>query len=119
MNVVVLGASPDPSRYAYLAAKRLVAAGHQAIGVNPKLPQIPSLPVVRRVAELPPGQHTLTVYVSAQVSHAIADEVIDYGFKRVVFNPGSENPALMRRLADAGVEVVPACTLVMLSTGEF
>lgn len=119
MNVVVLGASSDPSRYSYLAAQRLLAAGHRAIGVNPKLPQVPGVPVVSRVADVPPGQHTLTVYLSPHNSDAVADEIIDYGFKRVIFNPGSQNAALMRRLADAGVEVVPACTLVMLSTGEF
>jgi hypothetical protein len=39
--------------------------------------------------------------------------------KRVIFNPGTENSALMQELAAAGVDAFPACTLVMLSTGQF
>jgi hypothetical protein len=39
--------------------------------------------------------------------------------KRVIFNPGTENPALMQQLAADGMEVEEACTLVMLHTGQF
>ena len=41
------------------------------------------------------------------------------GFRRVIFNPGSENFALAKRLEASGAEVVEACTLVLLATGRF
>jgi predicted CoA-binding protein len=117
--VAVLGASPKPSRYAYIAAQRLNAAGHRTIGINPQMSAVNGIEVVAEVPQLPPGVHTLTIYVSPEKSAALSDGIIDYGFTRVIFNPGAENPELAQRLRNAGVDVVEACTLVMLSTGEF
>jgi predicted CoA-binding protein len=119
MNVAILGASANPGRYAFKAAERLAAAGHQRIGVNPTLPQVPNLEVVPSIEALPREQHTLTVYVSPEKSSAIMNSILGYGFSRVIFNPGAENPNLEQRLRQAGVEVVEGCTLVMLSTGAF
>jgi predicted CoA-binding protein len=119
MDVVILGASSNPARYAYRAAERLKSAGHNIIGVNPALPEIPGVQVVKRIEELPPQQHTLTVYVAPTNSSSVADAIEKYAFKRVIFNPGSENPELAERLQAAGTHVVTACTLVMLATGQF
>jgi predicted CoA-binding protein len=80
---------------------------------------VPGVRVVSSIQELPQGQHTLTVYVAPANSTAIADTIVGYGFKRVIFNPGSENPALTERLRGKGTQVVIACTLVMLATGQF
>jgi uncharacterized protein len=119
MLVAILGASSNRSRYAYLAAERLTAAGHRVVGINPQLPTVNGIEVVAGITELAANVHTLTVYVSAQNSQPAADAIVSYGFARVIFNPGSENPELAQRLVDAGVHVDEACTLVMLSTNVF
>jgi uncharacterized protein len=119
MDVAILGASANPNRYAFKAASRLLASGHRAVGVNPTPFSLPGLDVVPSVAALPTGLHTLTVYLSSEKSLAMADAVVKYGFARVIFNPGAENPELAARLRSAGVEVLEACTLVMLATGQF
>jgi len=119
MDVAILGASANPNRYSYKAAHRLLAAGHRPVGVNPSQVAIPGLDVVPSIGDLPPRLHTLTVYVSPEKSEAMADAIVNYGFARVIFNPGAENPALATRLRAAGIEVLEACTLVMLATGEF
>ncbi|MGC4063196.1 MAG: CoA-binding protein [Polyangiaceae bacterium] len=119
MNVAVLGASSNPQRYAYKAAKRLLEKGHRPIGVNPQKPVIEGVEVVARLGDLPTDVHTLTMYVGKDRSTTLANEILEQGFKRVIFNPGSENPELMERLRKAGASVVEGCTLVMLSTGTF
>ncbi len=118
MTVAILGASPKPDRYAFLAREKLLAHGHEVVGVSPSLPEIGS-PVVRSVSELPLGIDTLTVYVGAKGTEDAAGQILSYGFRRVVFNPGAENPALMAALRERGVDAFEACTLVMLSTGQF
>jgi len=119
MDVAILGISSNPTRYAFLAAQRLVEAGHHVFGVNPTLPTVPGTQVVAKTEELPPRLHTLTVYVAPPKSDALADSIVGYGFSRVIFNPGSENAALAARLRASGADVVEACTLVMLATGVF
>jgi uncharacterized protein len=119
MDVAILGASANPSRYSFKAAHRLLASGHRAVGVNPSQVSIPGLDVVPSIADLPPRLHTLTVYVSPEKSQVMADAIVKYGFSRIIFNPGAENPALATRLRAAGIQVLEACTLVMLATGQF
>lgn len=119
MKVAILGASPKPDRYANMAQAKLLAHGHEVVGVNPALPELGGVPVVRSVVDLPPAIDTLTVYVGAERSSALADEILSYGFRRVIFNPGAENPALAASLRESGVEPLEACTLVLLSTGQF
>jgi uncharacterized protein len=119
MDVAILGASPNPDRYSFKAAQRLAAHGHRRIGINPSCFGIPDFEVVPSIESLPPRLHTLTVYLSREKSLAMGDAIVKYGFARVIFNPGAENPELAERLRAAGVEVVEACTLVMLATGQF
>lgn len=119
MRVAILGASTRRDRYAYLAWNDLRAHGHEPIGVNPALPELPQTLVVPTVADLPPGVHTLTVYVSPARSQGLAPAIIAAGIQRVIFNPGSENEALAADLRAGGVRVQEACTLVLLRTAHF
>lgn len=119
MKVAILGASPKSDRYANMAQVRLLAHGHSVVGVNPALPDLGGVPVVRSLVDLPPEIDTLTVYVGAARSSELVDEILSYGFRRVIFNPGAENPELEATLREGGVEVLEACTLVMLSNGLF
>jgi uncharacterized protein len=119
MKVAVLGASPKADRYANLALHRLRDAGHEAVGVNPAMPDLDGFACVASIADLPAGIDTATVYLGKARSDELAGQILSYGFRRAVFNPGAENPELERKLSDAGVEVLEACTLVMLSTRQF
>lgn len=119
MKVAVLGASPKPDRYANLALHRLRDGGHDAIGVNPALPDLGGFPCVAAIGDLPDGVDTVTVYLGQARSQELADQILIYGFRRAIFNPGAENPELERTLSEAGVEVLESCTLVMLSTRQF
>lgn len=119
MQVAILGISANESGYAHQAAIRLLSTGHQVFGVNPRLPQVKGVRVESEISMLPAGIHTLTVYVSSPTSSELSDAILSYGFSRVIFNPGAENPQLAERLRQANVEVKDACTLVMLATGQF
>jgi predicted CoA-binding protein len=119
MLVAVLGASDNPARYAHVAVQRLRAAHHDVIGVNPRLPDLGEVSVVKSVGELPTGVHTLTVYLAPERSELLARDLLALPVKRVIFNPGSEHPDLQRRLTEQGTRVVEACTLVLLATGRF
>lgn len=119
MNVAVLGASNKPDRYSYKAVKRLEGHGHAVFPVHPKLTEIEGIKVYASLSAVPEPLDTITVYLSPENSDKVADELVAANAKRVIFNPGTENPALMQCLEEQDVEVVEACTLVMLGTGQF
>lgn len=119
MKVAVLGASTHEERYSNMVMHRLAEKGHDAIGVNPTHPDIPGFAVVETIEDLPDDVDTLTVYVGAHRSSMLAESILKHGFRRVVFNPGAENPGLEDELRENGVKVVSACSMVMLSTGQW
>ena len=119
MNVAILGASDNPSRYAYLAFRRLLASGHQPFPVSPKLSELEGVPVVATLRDLTAPIDTLTMYVGPERSAALAQDILALRARRVIFNPGSENPALAEELRAKGVVVENACTLVLLASGRF
>lgn len=119
MLVAVLGASPNPGRYSNKAVKMLRAHGHEVVPVNPAHEAIEGLKVVSSPSELPAGVHTISVYVGPRNLAPLLDGIIAAKPERIIANPGAESPELEALARAAGIDYVEACTLVMLSTGQF
>lgn len=119
MNVALVGASPKPDRYAYKAWKRLVNHGHTVYLVHPKYPDIEGERVYANVSDIPTPIDTITLYVNAERSTEMADAILALSPRRLIFNPGAENPELEKRAIAKGIQAVGACTLVLLGTNQF
>jgi predicted CoA-binding protein len=118
-RVVVLGASPKPTRYSYQAVQLLAAAGYQVIPVHPKAHRIDQVPVVANLRAVVGPVHTLTVYVGEDRSRHMIADILELAPARIIFNPGSESRELERALTDACIPHERACTLVLLRTRQF
>ena len=119
MNVAVLGASNKPERYSHQAVDLLAHKGHAVFPIHPALAEIDGHRVFKKLADIPVPLHTVTLYVSPALSSGLAGDILAARPTRAIFNPGTENPELEKKLAAAGIEVVRACTLVLLRTGQF
>jgi uncharacterized protein len=119
MNVAVLGASAKPDRYSYRAVKLLREKGHDVYPVHPTLREIEGIPVYASLGQIPVRIDTATLYLSAENQKRVVDDLLATAPRRVIFNPGTENPDLAAGLQAVGVETREACTLVLLKTGAF
>ena len=119
MKVAVLGASDNPERYSCQAVQLLKEKGHEVFPVNPKLKEIAGLKVYSSLKDVPKPFHTLSVYLSKDHSSKLALEILESRPRRVLFNPGAENPELEATLKKRGVDALEACTLVLLRTNQF
>jgi predicted CoA-binding protein len=117
--MVVLGASPKEDRYSNMAVRELLAGGYEVIPVHPAAREIHGVPCVPSLAEVKVKVHTLTMYVNAEISGKLIGTIIALRPEKIIFNPGTENPALAEQATQVGIEVIEACTLVMLRTGCF
>jgi uncharacterized protein len=97
-KTLLVGATTNPSRYAFVAAKEILD-----LRAKPELKDI----------------HTITLYIGPANQAEWIDYLIGLNPKRIIFNPGTENPDFFRKASNAGIEVLSACNLVMLSTGQF
>lgn len=117
-KTLVLGASDNPSRYSYLAINRLKAGKHPVVAVGRKETVVNGVQVHKEnVAE--EGIDTVTLYLNPTNQKEYYDYILGLKPKRIIFNPGTENGELMKMAREAGIEPVAACTLVMLSTGQY
>jgi uncharacterized protein len=117
--VVVLGASPNPERYSHQAVQMLAEHGHHVIPVHPTAAEIAGVVTVHSLHDVAETVDTLTLYVNPDRSAALAEEILGLAPRRIIFNPGTENPALAERCGEQGIAVTAACTLVLLRTGQF
>jgi len=118
-KVAILGASRKPERYSNKAFHLLREYGHTVLPVNPALVELEGVKVFAKLSDIAEPVDTLTMYVDPKTSARLADEIVNLKPRRVIFNPGSENPELEFRLEREGIEVEVACTLVMLRTNQF
>ena len=119
-NVVVVGASSNPDRYAYKALLLLAEHGHQVFPVNPREKEILGHAVYARLADIPAVPiDTVTLYVGTERSTHLLADLRALRPKRVIFNPGAENPALAEALRSEGIVCIEACTLVLIKTAQF
>lgn len=120
--VAVLGASNDAGRYAYKAMVMLNEYGHKPIPVHPREKEVLGQKVYPTLGELAQsGQKidTVTVYVNKEISQKFEKDFLALKPRRVIFNPGAENPALEKTLVENGIAVEDACTLVLLRTNQY
>jgi predicted CoA-binding protein len=117
-KTLILGASTNPDRYSNIAAHRLVAHGHPIVNVGVK-----SGEVAGAMIELPDVIHqdidTISLYLGPANQTPYYDYILKSNPKRIIFNPGTENGELERLAEEKGIETTEACTLVLLSTGQY
>ena len=117
-NTLVLGASANPARYSFLAINRLREHNHPVIAVGKRPAQVADVQVQVKTTEIP-DLDTVSIYLNKDNQKNYYDYILSQHPRRVIFNPGAENPEFEMVLADKGVKVMEACTLVLLATGQY
>ncbi len=117
-KTVVLGASTNPSRYSYLATSRLKNKQHEVIPVGIKKGAIEGIDIQNGTPDIE-GVDTVTLYLNPTRQEQYYDYILSLQPKRVIFNPGTENPEFVKLLKENGIETEIACTLVLLNMGAY
>jgi predicted CoA-binding protein len=117
-KTVVLGASDNPARYSFLALQKLKKAGHEVIGIGRKEVMVGDIAVYAAMQPLK-DVHTVTLYLNPVNQRQYYDYILALRPKRIIFNPGAENNELQQLAGSRGIATMNACTLVLLSTGQY
>lgn len=116
-TTLVIGASENPARYSNRAIYSLRDRGHHVVALAKRMGQVADVAIQ---TEFPDDSiHTVSLYVGPQRQPEYYSKVLELNPKRVIFNPGTENPEFETLLEENGIEAVQACTLVMLSIGNY
>lgn len=117
---LVVGATTNPSRYAFSAAQLFSEKNLEFIPIGIKKGELFGKEILDlNVRPDLKNVHTITLYIGPANQTEWIDYLIGLHPKRIIFNPGTENPEFFKKASEAGIEVLTACNLVMLSTGQF
>lgn len=117
-KTLVLGASENPERYSNMAIHRLRSHGQEVVAIGIKPGKVDDVEIIAgrpAVKDL----DTVTLYLNAENQKQYYDYIIGQKPRRIIFNPGAENPDLEKLATEHGILPVGACTLVLLSTGQY
>jgi uncharacterized protein len=119
-TTAVIGATPNPDRYAFKATRSLQHHGHKVYPVGIAKGEIGGEPILQ-LADKPQLKDvdTVTLYVGPKNQEHWIDYVLGLNPKRIIFNPGTANPKLEDAAEKRGIECLHSCTLVMLSIGDY
>jgi predicted CoA-binding protein len=119
-KTIILGASNNPSRFSYVAVHRLKQKGYEVVPVGIKKGSVAG-EAIRDIRLKPFIDHvdTITLYMNPRNQQAYYDYVLNLRPRRIIFNPGTENPELAAAARDQDIETIFNCTLVMLSQGIY
>jgi len=117
-KVLVIGASENPERYSNMAVNRLLNKGYEVIPIGIKKGMIQNTEILTGKPLLN-NIHTVTLYLNPVRQVEYYDYILQLKPKRIIFNPGAENPEFYQLALRNNIEAIEACTLVMLSTSTF
>ena len=117
-KTLVLGASVRTSRYSNKAVEMLVDKGHSVIAIGHEVGEVAGIKIHSKAIPLK-NIDTVTLYLNPSNQRPYYNYVVESGAKRVIFNPGTENPEFYQLLKLNNIKVEVACTLVMLSTNQY
>lgn len=118
MLTLVIGASEHPERYSNKAILMLQKFGHEVLALASKAGSVGEIDFYTEKFDFK-DVDTITLYINPFIQKEYYDYILRLNPRRVIFNPGTENPEFYILLKNNGIEVQVACTLVLLSTKQF
>ena len=115
---MVLGASANPARYSNLAIKKLSAHNHPVVAIGKRKGIVDNVEITTEQVPVT-GIDTITLYLNAFNQKQYYNYILSLHPRRIIFNPGAENEELSDLAKQNGIKPQEACTLVLLSTGQY
>jgi predicted CoA-binding protein len=117
-KTLVLGASTKPARYSFLAIEKLVDKGHSVLAIGQNAGEVAGIKIQTKAIPLK-NIDTVTLYLNPLRQRDYYNYIVEAQPKRVIFNPGTENPEFYQLLKLNDIKVEIGCTLVMLATNQY
>lgn len=117
-KTLVLGASENPQRYSNKAIVSLRAHGHDVFAIGNRTGKVKDVGIIVDRPNID-SLDTVTLYLNAKNQQQYYDYILSLSPRRIIFNPGAENPELAQMAKEKNILPQEACTLVLLATGQY
>ncbi len=118
-KTLVIGASTNLERYSNMAIRALRRHGNDVVALAKRNGKVADVAFLTTFPSQQQNIHTVTMYIGPRNQPEYYNLILSLNPARVIFNPGTENNLFAQKLKEKGIETVEACTLVMLSIGQY
>ncbi|MBC7886159.1 MAG: CoA-binding protein [Saprospiraceae bacterium] len=118
MNTLVLGASENRSRYSNIAIRLLKENGYNVLAIGARKGKVMDVEI-KTIAENFLNVDTITLYLNPENQKKYYQYMLSLKPRRIIFNPGTENPELNLMAVSKGIQTENACTLVLLNLHQY
>ncbi len=117
-ETLVIGASLKPNRYSNIAITRLRNNEQTTKAIGLREGEVEDVKIETKLKDFQ-NIDTVTLYLNPKRQRDYYEYIISLNPRRVIFNPGTENPDFYKMLRENKIQVEVACTLVLLSTNQY
>lgn len=117
-KTLILGASENPMRYSNMAIKSLIRHGEEVVAIGHRAGKVEDVAFDKETKDFE-DVDTVSLYLNPKNQLQYYEYIIGLKPRRIIFNPGTENPELEKLAKQQDIQSLHACTLVMLSTGQY
>ena len=117
-STLILGASSNESRYSNKAIKKLISNKIEVFAVGKNIGEVHGVKILKYFPK-DFQINTVSIYINIALQDQYIESIVNSSIKRVIFNPGTENPKLFKHLTSKGIHCENSCTLVLLSTKQY
>lgn len=117
-KTLVLGASTKPDKYSFKAISMLADKGHTVLAIGQNTGEVAGVKIYTKAIPVK-NIDTVSLYLNPSRQKEYYNYIVDAKPKRVIFNPGTENPEFYQLLELNNIKAEVACTLVLLTTNQY
>ena len=117
-KTLVLGATVKSEKAAYKAIEMLVAKGHSVLALGQNTGEVAGVKINTKAIPVK-NIDTISLYLNPTRQRDYYNYIVDAKPKRVLFNPGTENPEFYQLLDLNNIKYETACTLVLLTLNKY
>lgn len=115
-TVAVVGASSNRQKFGNRAFRAFARQGYTVIPINPNEEEVEGVRTFPSVLDVPGTIDMATVYVQPDAGMTVVEELAQKGIAEVWLNPGADDPQVVARARQLGLNIIQACSI--LGIGE-
>jgi predicted CoA-binding protein len=117
-KTLILGATTKPEKAAYKAIEMLTSKGHSVLALGQNMGEVAGVKIKTKAIPIK-NIDTVSLYINPLRQREYYNYIIEAKPKRVIFNPGTENPEFYQLLELNNIKTEVACTLVLLTLNKY
>jgi predicted CoA-binding protein len=111
-KTIIIGASMNPQRYSYIAARLLIQNDEDVVLIGNKEGEILNHPIIKEIPSIEKTDSIL-LYLRPEHQKKYYNFILDSKPDRVIMNPGAENAELMALCQENNIQVICACAIAI------